>query len=68
MRLKNMVDFKQKKLLESKLNSFVFEDTYVVEFLNGLFYYEVEDDLKRYDPKAEVIKIESNKLFFKVKR
>lgn len=68
MRLKNMVDFNSKRLIESKLNDFRFEDTYEVEFLNGLFSFEVEDDLYRYDPKAEFIKIESNKLTFKVKR
>lgn len=68
MRLKNMVDFDRKKLVASRLSDFRFEDTYEVELLTGLFNFEVEDDLYRYDSKAEVIKIESNKLTFKVKR
>lgn len=69
MRLKNMVDFNRAKLIDTKFNLFKFtEDIYEVELLTGLFSSEIEDDLYRFNPNAEVVKIERNKLTFKLKR
>ena len=68
MKLKNMVDFSRAKLVESKLNNFRFTDIYEVELLAGLFTSEIEEDLERFDRYAEVVKIEPNKLTYKIKR
>ena len=68
MKLKNMVDFSRAKLVESKLNDFRFTDIYEVELLTGLFRSEIEEDLERFDRSAEVVKIEPNKLTYKIKR
>jgi len=68
MKLKNMVDFNRAKLVESRLDDFRFTDIYEVELLTGLFRSEIEEDLERFDRAAEVVKIEPNKLTYKIKR
>lgn len=63
-----MVNFNAAKLIDSKLENFQFIDTFEVELLTGLFQSEIEDDLYRFNRYAEIIKIEPNKLTYKIKR